>query len=102
MTVILMNHLPVLPAVPGLHAVEGGEGVEEHVEQPVVEQDVCQLRAGIEELQQHAQDVVCQSVLIQGVLDETQHWDNAALSKGGDVFHFLQIQTSKWVEKQND
>lgn len=36
MTVILMNHPPVLPAIPGLHAVEGGEGVEEHVEQPVV------------------------------------------------------------------
>lgn len=36
MTVILMNHLPVLPAIPGLHAVEGGEGVEEHVEQPVI------------------------------------------------------------------
>lgn len=36
MTVILMNHLPVLPAIPGLHAVEGGERVEEHVEQPVV------------------------------------------------------------------
>lgn len=36
MTVILMSHLPVLPDIPGLHAVEGGEGVEEHVEQPVV------------------------------------------------------------------
>lgn len=102
MTAILMNHVPVLPAIPALHAVEGGEGVEEHVEQPVVEQDVCQLGAGVEELQQHAQDVVRQSVLIQGVLDETQHRDNAALSEGGDVFHFLQIQTRKWVEKQND
>lgn len=36
MTAILTNHLPALPAVPVLHAVEGGEGVEEHVEQPVV------------------------------------------------------------------
>lgn len=36
MTVISMNHLPGLPAIPSLHAVEGGEGVEEHVEQPVV------------------------------------------------------------------
>lgn len=36
MTVILMSHVLVLPVIPGLHAVEGGEGVEEHVEQPVV------------------------------------------------------------------
>lgn len=31
-----MNHPLVLAAVPILHSVEGGEGVKEHVEQPVV------------------------------------------------------------------
>lgn len=77
-----MNHPLVLAAVPILHSVEGGEGVKEHVEQPVVQQDVCQLGAGIEELQQHTQDVVHQGVLIQGVLNETQYWDDTALSKG--------------------
>lgn len=30
-----MNHC-ALAAVPVLHAIEGGEGVKEHVEQPVV------------------------------------------------------------------
>lgn len=90
-----MNRPLFLAAVPVLHAIEGGEGVKEHVEQPVVEQDVCQLGAGVEELQQHTQDVVHQGVLIQGVLNKTQHWDDAALSEGGDIFHFLQVQTGK-------
>lgn len=77
-----MNHAHVLAAVPVLHAIEGGEGVEEDVEQPVVEQDVGQLGAGVEELQQHAQGVVHQGVLIQGVLNETQHWDDTAFPEG--------------------
>lgn len=79
-------------SVPVFHAVEGGKGVEEHVEQAVIQQDVGQLGAGVEELQQHAQDVVHQRVLVQGVLDEAQHWDDAALPEGGDVLHFLQLQ----------
>lgn len=73
---------PVLAAVPVLHAVEGREGVKKHVEKPMVEQDVCQLGAGIDELQQHTQDVVHQRVLIEGVFNKTQHWDDAALSEG--------------------
>ncbi len=77
-----MNHPPVLAAVPVLHAIEGGEGVKEHVEQPVVEQDVCQLGAGVDELQQHTQDVVHQGIFIQGVLNKTQHRDDTALSEG--------------------
>lgn len=80
-TVMSMNQRPVVPAVPGLHAVEGGEGVEEHVEQAVVQQDVGQLGAGVDQLQQHAQDAVCQRVLVQGVLDQTQHRDDTALSE---------------------
>lgn len=31
-----MNHPLVLAAIPILHAIEGREGVKEHVEQPVV------------------------------------------------------------------
>lgn len=58
----------------------------------MVQQDVCQLGTGVQELQQHAQDVVHQRVLVQGVLDEAQHWDDAALPEGGDVLHFLQLQ----------
>lgn len=78
--------------VPVFHAVEGGEGVEEHIEQAVVQQDVGQLGAGVQELQQHAQDVVHQRVLVQGILNEAQHRDDAALPEGGDVLHFLQLQ----------
>lgn len=77
---------------PVFHAIEGGEGVEEHVEQAVVQQDVGQLGTGVQELQQHAQDVVHQRVLVQGVLDEAQHRDDAALPEGGDALHFLQLQ----------
>lgn len=33
---VWMNHPLVLAAVPVLHAVEGGEGVKQHVEQPMV------------------------------------------------------------------
>lgn len=85
----------LLADVPVLHAVQGGERVEEHVEQPVVQQDVSQLGAGVDELQQHAEDVVHQGVLVEGVLDKTQHRDDAALSEGRDVFHFLQVQTEE-------
>lgn len=77
-----MNHSLFPAAIPIFHAIEGGEGVKEHVEQPVVEQDVCQLGAGIKELQQHAQDVVRQGILIKRVLNETQHWDDTALPEG--------------------
>lgn len=48
----------------------------------MVEQDVGQLGAGVEQLQQHAQDVVNQGVLVQGVLNETQHGNDAALCEG--------------------
>ena len=85
----------VLAVVPILHAIEGGEGVKEHVEQPMVEQDVSQLRAGVEKLQQHTQDVVHQGVLIQRVLNKAQDGDYTALSEGRDIFHFLQVQTGK-------
>lgn len=68
--------------VPVLHAVQRGEGVKEDVEQPVVQQDVGQLGAGVDELQQHAEDVVHQGVLVKGVLDETQHRDDAAPPEG--------------------
>lgn len=95
-----MNPPLVLAAVPILHAVEGGKGVEEHVEKPVVQQDVCQLGAGVQELQQHAQNVVHQGVLVKGVLYETQHWDDTALPEGGDFFHFLQVQAGKAKRKE--
>lgn len=78
----LNESFPVLAVVPVLHAIEGRQGVKEHVEQSVVEQDVCQLGAGIDELQEHTQDVVHQRVLIQRVLNKTQHWDDTALSEG--------------------
>lgn len=58
-----------MAAIPVLHAIQGGEGVKEDIEQSVVQQDVCQLGAGVDELQQHTQDVVHQGVLIQGVLN---------------------------------
>lgn len=90
-----MSQPLVLAAVPVLHAVERGDGVKEHVEQAVVEQDVCQLGAGVEQLQQHAQDVMHQGVLIQRVLNEAQHWDDAALPEGRDILHFLQVQTAE-------
>ena len=78
--------------VPVLHAVEGGQRVEEHVEQAVVQQDVGQLGAGVEQLQQHAQQVVQQGVLVQRVLDQPQHGDDAALPERGDALHLLQVQ----------
>ena len=58
----------------------------------MVQQDVGQLGAGVEQLQQHAQQVVQQGVLVQGVLDQPQHGDDAALPEGGDALHVLQVQ----------
>lgn len=75
------NFSSVLAALPILHAVQGRKSVEEHVEQPVVQQDVCQFGAGVDKLQQHTKDVVHQGVLIKGVLNKTQHRDDAAPSE---------------------
>ncbi len=61
----------------------------------MVQQDVGQLRAGVEQLQQQTQAVVHERVLIQRVLQQTQHRDDTALPERGDVLHILQIQTER-------
>lgn len=75
--------------LPILKAVESAQCVEEHVEQTVVQQDVRQLGTGIQQLQQHTQGVVHQRVLVQGVLNQAQHRDNAALPERRNLLHLL-------------
>lgn len=96
------NFSSVLAALPILHAVQGRKSVEEHVEQPVVQQDVCQFGAGVDKLQQHTKDVVHQGVLIKGVLNKTQHRDDAAPSERWDIFHFLQVKTVEKETRENN
>lgn len=61
----------------------------------MVQEDVGQLWAGVEQLQQQTQAVVDQRVLIQRVLQQTQHRDDTTLPERGDVLHILQIQTER-------
>lgn len=61
----------------------------------MVQQDVRQFVAGVEQLEQHTQGVVHQRVLVQGVLDQTQHGDDAALPERRDLLHLLKVQTGR-------